>query len=342
MIALCEIDGTLMTRTERVFADLSGLEKKGGQVVTFVTKAKYMVFIFLGVLVLIVAAIVGKTVEQAKRAAGVARVTGIVLVVLGVLTASVIQVDPGEAGVKVLFGKVKNDVLSSGLHFINPLLEVRRIDTRTQNYTMSGVHDEGEKPGDDAIKVLTSDGLEVTIDLTVLYRVVASDAPRLLQETGFDYQDKIVRPLSRTRIRDNAVYYQAIELYSTKRDEFQSRIYKGIEADFKKRGLLLEQLLVRNITLPESVRTTIEQKINAEQEAQKMQFVLQKERQEAERKRVEAQGISDYQRIISESLTDKQLQYENIKAMKELAQSQNSKMIIMGRGSAPIILDGKN
>jgi regulator of protease activity HflC (stomatin/prohibitin superfamily) len=301
-----------------------------------------MVFIFLGVLVLIVAAVVGKTIEQAKRAAGVARVTGLVLIVLGVLTASVIQIDPGEAGVKVLFGKVKNEVLASGLHFINPLLEVRRIDTRTQNYTMSGVHDEGDKVGDDAIKVLTSDGLEVTIDLTVLYRVVASEAPRLLQETGFDYRDKIVRPLSRTRIRDNAVYYQAIELYSTKRDEFQNRIYKGIEADFKKRGLLLEQLLVRNITLPESVRNTIEQKINAEQEAQKMQYVLQKERQEAERKRVEAQGISDYQRIISESLTDKQLQYENIKAMKELAQSQNSKMIIMGRGSAPIILDGKN
>jgi regulator of protease activity HflC (stomatin/prohibitin superfamily) len=301
-----------------------------------------MVFIFLGVLVLIVAAVVGKNVEQARRVTGVARITGLVLIALGVLTASVIQIDAGEAGVKVLFGKVKNEVLESGLHFINPLLEVRRIDTRTQNYTMSGVHDEGDKVGDDAIKVLTSDGLEVTIDLTVLYRVVASEAPRLLQETGFDYRDKIVRPLSRTRIRDNAVYYQAIELYSTKRDEFQNRIYKGIEADFKKRGLLLEQLLVRNITLPESVRNTIEQKINAEQEAQKMQFVLQKERQEAERKRVEAQGISDYQRIISESLTDKQLQYENIKALKELAQSQNSKMIIMGKGSAPIILDGKN
>jgi regulator of protease activity HflC (stomatin/prohibitin superfamily) len=164
-----------------------------------------------------------------------------------------------------------------------------------------------------------------------------------LQETGFDFQDKIVRPLSRTRIRDNAVYYQAIELYSTKRDEFQNRIYKGIEDDFKKRGLLLEQLLVRNITLPESVKATIEQKINAEQDAQKMQFVLQKEKQEAERKRVEAQGIADYQRIISESLTEKQLQYENIQAMKAMATSQNSKMIILGSGGkTPIILDGKN
>ncbi len=105
--------------------------------------------------------------------------------------------------------------------------------------------------------------------------------------------------------------------------------------------MILENLLVRNITLPASVKNAIESKINAEQDAQKMQFVLQKERQEADRKRVEAQGIADYQHIISESLTDKQLQYEQIKAMKELAGSTNSKMIIMGKGSSPIILDNK-
>jgi regulator of protease activity HflC (stomatin/prohibitin superfamily) len=215
------------------------------------------------------------------------------------------------------------------------------MDVKTQNYTMSGIHDEGVKSGDDAIRVLTSDGLEVTIDLSVLYRVVPKDAPRLLVETGIDYVDKIVRPITRTRIRDNAVYYEAIALYSTKRDEFQNRIFKSIESDFSRRGLLLENLLVRNITLPQSVRTTIEQKINAEQEAQKMQFILQKERQEAERKRVEAQGIADYQRVISQSLTDRQLQYEQIKAQLELAKSTNAKIIIMGKGNTPVILDGK-
>jgi regulator of protease activity HflC (stomatin/prohibitin superfamily) len=130
-------------------------------------------------------------------------------------------------------------------------------------------------------------------------------------------------------------------LFSTKRDEFQSRIFKQIENDFKLRGLLLENLLVRNITLPTAVKGTIEQKIQAEQEAQKMQFVLQKERQEADRKRVEAQGIADYQRIISESLTDKQLQYEQIKATMELAKSQNAKIIMMGGKTAPVILDTK-
>src|SRR5688572_3794701 len=131
-------------------------------------------------------------------------------------------------------------------------------------------------------------------------------------------------------------------LYSTKRDEFQSRIFKSIESDLKIRGLVLEQLLVRNITLPQSVKTTIEQKINAEQDAQKMEFVLLKEKQEAERKRVEAQGIADYQRIINIGLTSQQLQYEQIKAYLELAKSQNAKVIIMGKGDAPVILDTKN
>jgi len=306
------------------------------------TKIFAMLLFILGLIVIGITSIIAKSAPQAAKLGTSGRIVGILLVIFGIVTAAVKQIDPGEAGVKVLFGKVQSTVLSSGLHFVNPFLDIKRIDIKTQNYTMSGSNDDGHRSEDDAIKVLTSDGLEVTIDLTVLYRVIPGDAPRLLVETGFDYKDKVVRPIARTSIRDNAVYYQAIELFSTKRDEFQNRIYKSIENDFRKRGLLLEQLLVRNITLPASVKGAIEQKINAEQEAQKMQFVLQKERQEAERKRVEAQGISDYQNIINQSLTDKQLQYENIKAMMELAKSPNSKMIIMGKGGAPIILDGKN
>lgn len=298
-----------------------------------------MALIILGLLVFIAGLIIARQQTNYKRFATPIRIIGIIVILLGILTSCIIQIEAGQVGVKKLFGKVQQDVLASGLHFINPLIDVERMDIKTLNYTMSGAQDEGHRSGDDAIRVLTADGLEVTIDLSVLYRVFPSDAPKLLQETGLNYEDKIVRPLTRTRIRDNAVYYEAIALYSTKRDEFQQRIFKSIENDFKARGLFLEQLLVRNITLPASVRTTIEQKINAEQEAQKMQFILQKERQEAERKRVEAQGIADYQRIISESLTDKQLQYEQIKAQLELSKSQNAKIIIMGRGNTPVILN---
>ena len=299
-----------------------------------------MAFIVLGIIILIVAFAL-RAVPNLKGFSRIGIFVAIGFVLLGIITSSFVQIDAGQVGVKKLFGKVQPTVLTSGLNFVNPLYEIDRLDTKTQNYTMSGINDEGLKAGDDAIRVLTADGLEVTIDLTVLYRVVPVDAPRLVRETGINYEDKIVRPIARTRIRDNAVYYDAIALFSTKRDEFQNRIFKGIEIDFKSRGLFLENLLVRNITLPAAVKGTIEQKIQAEQESQKMQFVLAKERQEAERKRVEAQGIADYQRIISESLTDKQLQYEQIKAMKELAQSQNAKIIMMGGKGAPVILDAK-
>ncbi|NNV55811.1 prohibitin family protein [Limnovirga soli] len=301
-----------------------------------------MLLIIIGFIVFIVGISLGRSNDDLRRFVGPTKIVGVIMIVIGVLTSCVVQVEAGQVGVKKLFGKVQTDVLTSGLNFINPLLEVEKLDVRTQNYTMSGVHDEGMKSGDDAIRVLTADGLEVTIDLSVLYHVVTTDAPKLLRETGVDYEDKIVRPITRTRIRDNAVYYDAVALYSTKRDEFQQRIFKTIEKDFASRGLFLEQLLVRNIALPESVKATIEQKINAEQDAQKMQFVLAKEKQEAERKRVEAQGIADYQRIISESLTDKQLQYESIKAQLALAQSANAKIIVMGKGSTPVILDTKD
>jgi regulator of protease activity HflC (stomatin/prohibitin superfamily) len=300
-----------------------------------------MILIILGIILFIVATLIAKNNTAIAKFEGIGKKISIVLVALGIMTSCVKQIDAGEIGVKILFGSIQKQVMLSGLHFINPLLDVKKMDVKTQNYTMSGVHDEGDKAGDDAIKVLTSDGLEVTIDLTVLFRLVSNEAPRLLGETGADYRDKIVRPITRTKIRDNAVYYQAVDLFGSKRDEFQQRIYKTIEDDFKKRGLMLEQLLVRNITLPNSVKASIESKINAEQDAKKMEFVLQKEKQEAERKRVEAQGIADYQKIINTGLTDQQLQYEQIKAMQALALSPNAKVIVMGKGNSPLIIDGK-
>lgn len=301
-----------------------------------------MFLLILGILLLIAGFTLARRTDNLKRYSTPLRVVGILLTLAGISAASIVQIGAGEVGVKMLYGRVQNDVLSSGLHFINPLMDVQKMDIKTQNYTMSSVRDEGAKEGDDAIRVLTSDGLEVVIDLTVLYKVLPSAAPQILRETGLDYTDKIVRPLSRTRIRDNAVYYDAVSLYSSKRDEFQNRIFLSITGEFQKRGLLLEQLLVRNITLPQAVKTSIEQKMTAEQDAQKMEYVLQKEQQEAQRKRVEAQGIADYQHIISESLTDKQLQYESIKAQLEIAKSPNAKVIIMGKGSTPLMVDTKN
>ena len=297
-----------------------------------------MFFIFLGILLFIAGNAISNPNLVFSKYSKTLKVVGAVFAILGITSSAVIQIDAGEVGVQSIFGKVQTSTLNSGLNFVNPLAKVIVFDAKTQNYTMSGVHDEGDKAGDDAIRVLTADGLEVIVDLTVLYRIIPSEAPRVLREIGEDYKDKVVRPITRTMIRDNAVYYDAVGLYSLKRNEFQQRIYSDIEKNFKKRGLVLEQLLIRNINLPTSVKTTIESKINAEQDAQKMQFVLQKEKQEAERKRVEAQGIADSQKILSTGLSDKQLQYESIIAQKELAKSPNTKVIIMGGKSAPIIL----
>lgn len=298
-----------------------------------------MAIVLLGIIVFALSFFLVKIHNQAGEYKTLVRIAGILVIIGGLLSVSLVQVEPGEVGVQKLFGRVYSYTLPSGLNLVNPLVEVVMFDVKTQNYTMSGVNDEGHKVGDDAIRVLSADGLEVIIDLTVLFRVNALEAPNILKNIGEDYVNTIVRPICRTKIRDNAVYYEAVALYSSRRDEFQAKIFSSIEKDFNDRGLMLEQLLVRNITLPASVKASIESKINAEQDAQKMTFVLQKEKQEAERKRVEAQGIADYQKILSTGLSDKQLQYEMIKA---IATSPNAKLIIMDtKKSAPIIIDGK-
>jgi regulator of protease activity HflC (stomatin/prohibitin superfamily) len=298
-----------------------------------------MSIILVGIVILVIGIVAAGADPVFRKYRTVVNTAGVVVILIGIATSCFVQIEPGEVGVQKLFGKVNNNILESGLNFINPLVKVVNFDVKTENYTMSGVTDEGTKQGDDAIRVLSADGLEVIVDLTVLYKVIPTEAPRILKEVGTDYRNVLVRPICRTKIRDNAVYYDAVALYSTKRDEFQSRIFSTIESNFKDRGLILEQLLVRNITLPQSVKATIESKINAEQDAQKMTFVLQKERQEAERKRVEAQGIADYQKILSTGLSDKLLQYEMIKA---ITVSPNAKLIFMTNGkNLPILVDSK-
>ncbi len=300
-----------------------------------------MFFIFLGIFAIVVGASLAKASPSFAAIGKTVRYVGFAIILISLSTSCFVQIEPGQVGVKKLFGQIQDGNLTEGLNFVNPLVEVEKFDVRTQNYTMSAVQDEGSKGGDDAIRVLTADGLEVVIDLSVLYHVMPDKAAEILRNIGASevITDKIIRPLARTKIRDNAVFYDAVALFSSKRDEFQQKITQTIEKDFTARGIALENILIRNISLPESVKLTIESKINAEQEAQKMKFVLDKERQEADRKRIEAQGISDYQRILTSTLTDKLLQYEQIKVQKELVTSPNAKVIVMGAGkTAPILI----
>lgn len=299
-----------------------------------------MALIIFGIISMIVLNVISNTSPNFKKLGRIGYIIGFALIVLGFVSSCFVQITAGSVGVQSLFGKIQGKVLTEGLNVVNPILTVIKFDVKTQNYTMSAIHDEGDQSGDDAIRVLSSDGLEVVIDLTVLFRVTSDKAPTILRTIGEDYTNVVVRPIVRTKIRDLAANYEAVALYSSKREEFQQRLFTAIEKEFTKRGFSLEQVLIRNLNLPQSVKAAIESKINAEQESQKMRFVLDKERQEADRKRVEAQGISDYQRILTSTLSDKLLQYEKIKAQKELAASPNAKIIIMDGKNTPLITTG--
>lgn len=299
-----------------------------------------MTLIILGIVVLIVGVVGAKPGTQIHRYKSLFMIAGILIIAIGALTSAIRQINVGQVGVQVLFGDVQETVLYEGLNVVNPLIDVREMTIQTQNYTMSSTVGEGGQVGDDAIRVLSKDGLEVIIDLTVLYRIIPTEAPNIFRNLGMDFQNKIVRSYTRSRIREAAVNYDAIDLYSTKREEFENQIRISIEKDFKDRGIMLEQLLVRKINLPESVKQSIERKITAVQEAQRMKYVLEKEEQEAQRKRVEARGKADAQDIVDKSLTGNILRYELIQVQKELVNSQNSKIIILGdsKGTPPFII----
>jgi len=292
-----------------------------------------LTLLILFILAAIVASVV---IQQARRSgrnrtaqiAGLVRGVSLALAVVVILFASVVVINPGEVGVQVLFGDVKTGVLTNGLHLINPLVEVVRMDVKTQSYTMSGVISEGQRQGDDAIVALSRDGLTIKLDVTVLYHLVPDEAPNVYKNIGLDYIEKIVRPEVRTVLRDRAVNYIATDLYSMRRDEFVTGISKQLEEKFQRRGIMLEQVLLRNVVLPDKVKEAIDEKIAADQDAQKMVYVLQKEQKEAERKKVEAEGIATAQKIIANSLTPMYLQWNYIQTLKSLVNSQNSTFVI--------------
>ncbi len=299
--------------------------------------------IFL-VIVIVIATSLRKSVQNNSvltKALGTVRVLSLIGIGVAIVLSAIVEVGPGEVGVQVLFGSVQNGVLHSGLNFVNPLVTIEKMDVKTQSYTMSSTKDEGQVKGDDAISTLSSDGLTLKLDVTVWYRLNDPDAPQVFRTIGSDYVEKIVRPAIRTSLRDVSVSYSATDIYSSKRDDFIKEVTKELENSFNGRGIVLERVLLRNVELPEKIRNAIDDKIAAEQKAQQMVYVLQKERQEAERKKVEAQGISDYNKIVSQSITDQVLQLKGIEATLELAKSSNSKMVIVNGKNLPLIF-GQN
>ncbi|MEP7147077.1 MAG: prohibitin family protein [bacterium] len=260
------------------------------------------------------------------------RVAAAIGIFVAILLASFVQIGPGEVGVQILFGQVQDGILRSGLNFINPFMEVEKLDVKTQAYTMSGSNDKDRNESitnkSDPIQTLSSDGLTLLLDVTVWYRLSADDAPNLLRTIGSEYEAKIVLPAIRTAIRDIAVNFVATDIYSSKRDDYVNNVAKKLENSFEGRGIILEKVLLRNVELPLKVREAIDEKIAAEQRAQQMVYVLQKEKQEAERKTVEAEGVAQAQKIINSTISNSYLQWKYIETLKELVNSPNNSFVI--------------
>jgi len=290
----------------------------------------FTLFILL-VLLFIILIFVRKQVPaspQAQKAFSVIRVVTIVFAFIALVLSCIVQIGPGQVGVQILFGSVQDNILKSGLNFVNPLVTVEEIDIKTQAYTMSVANMEGQVKGDDAINALTSDGLTIRLDVTVWYRVNESEAPNIIRTIGTNYEEKIVRPAVRTALRDVSVKFNATDIYSVRREDFVADVTKNLEKSFEGRGIILEKVLLRNVELPDKVREAIDEKISAEQRAQQMVFVLQKEKQEAERKKVEATGISEAQKIISNTINPQYLQWKYIETLKDLITSKNNTIVI--------------
>jgi regulator of protease activity HflC (stomatin/prohibitin superfamily) len=261
---------------------------------------------------------------------------GLGLGVVVMLASMAVVVPAGYAGVQELFGKVNDEPLSSGLHFINPFAQVKEMEVRTRNYTMSNVADEGQKRGDDSISVISSDGLTVKLDATVFYALQLARLPEIYRTIGPDVEERIVRSEIRASLRDAAAALSATELYTSKRQSFVDQVTKTLKVSFEKRGITLEQMLLRNVILPDQITKSINDKISADQDAQKMAFVLQKEKQEAERKRIEAEGQAKAQQIVSQSLTPQIIEYQRIQALRDIGAKGNLIITPMG-GATPMI-----
>lgn len=226
-------------------------------------------------------------------------------------------VEAGTVEIKKTFGYVAPDVFYPGFNLKNPLTETIWFDTRTRQYTMSFLASNSTTGVVDPISALTKEGLSIDVDLTVLYHLVPEKAPEVYQTIGVNYESQIIRPLIRSTVRDVIALYEAKDVYSEKRPSVTEDIFTRLSEELDKRGLVLENILIRDVQLPKELQASIETKLTAEQEAQKYDFILQTEQKEAERKKIEAEGQAASQRIVSESLTKEYLQYLYINSLKD-------------------------
>lgn len=296
-----------------------------------------MLFI-LSILVAIGAIVIwraaSKKVEEKNIAfrglSGIAGLVGAFFVLLALIQCLTV-VPAGNVGVVDFFGTVSERPLPPGINFVNPLAKVVKFSFQTQEHK-------------ETMQVLSREGLTIGLEISAIFRLMPDSAARVYQTIlNGDYKDIVLVPQFRSISRAVTASFQASALYSTERERLGERIQEELARTVGPRGIFVESTPLRNVVLPPQLTEAIEQKQRADQESQRMEFILAKERQEAERKRIEAKGISDFQTIVSQGISEQLLRWKGVEATEKLASSANTKVIIVGSGKdgLPVILDTK-
>jgi regulator of protease activity HflC (stomatin/prohibitin superfamily) len=287
-----------------------------------------MVFVILALLVAVVG-VVGSRSGRDPAARRAALTGSLALAVVLLLAAAVKIVPAGHVGVVDFLGNVSDRALLPGVRLVNPLARVHRLSVRTRELT-------------ETANVPSSEGLVMQLDVTLLYNLTPATAPEVYRTLGSNYEDVFVMPQLRSHLRGATASFEAKALYTAGREVVATRVLQDLAPALTARGFENAQVLLRAVTLPNQLRASIEQKLQAEQASEQMRFVLERERQEAERKRIEAQGIADFQRIVVQGIDERLLRWKGIEATQALAASQNAKVVIVGgRDGLPLILNAQ-
>ena len=253
-----------------------------------------------------------------------ARLVGPVVVVSLALGCAVVR--PGEVGVKSRWGKVGDTVHEPGRIPLRPISEkLIRVPTRTVNREVR-------------LQLPSKEGLNVGAEISILYHVQKDKAPKVIREVGPDYEDVLILSVFRSASADICARFLAKDMHSGNRSEIEEQIRAQMHSHLGERGFTIEAVLLKSITLPPGLYRAIEDKLEAEQDAQRMEFVLQRERQEAERKAIEAEGVRDAQKVLAEGLTADIIEWRSLEVLRQLAASPNAKLIITD-GQAPVLIN---
>lgn len=246
------------------------------------------------------------------------------------LVGSCVKVVPaGHVGVEDRLGKVSDEVRRNGLQLKNPLSSIHLFSMQTVK-------------ADFKCLVPSKEGLTVELNISLQYRLDPAHVVNLYRSVGLDFANVIIAPQVHAAVRSETSSRDAKALYTSEREQIRRDLYEALNEALNSRGVIIEDVPLRSIVLPAKLTEAIERKLQMEQESQRMDFVLQKERQEAERKAIEAQGIADFQTIVSKGIDEKLLRWKGIEATMELARSDNSKVVVVGSGKdgLPLILGG--